>query len=35
MKLDRVIYAAAGPPVEWRVGFCRLVEDLVYLAEIT
>jgi GntR family transcriptional regulator len=35
MKLDRVIYSAAGPPVEWRVGFCRLVEDLVYLAEIT
>ena len=35
MKLDRVIYAAAGPPVEWRVAYCSLKEDMVYLAEIT
>jgi len=34
LKLDRVIYAAAGYPVEWRVAFCSLKEDLLYLAEM-
>ena len=35
LKLDRVIYAADGCPVEWRVALCSLKEDLLYFAEMT
>jgi GntR family transcriptional regulator len=34
LKLDRVVYAAGGYPVEWRVAFCSLKEDMLYLAEM-
>jgi GntR family transcriptional regulator len=34
LKLDRVIYATGGHPVEWRVAVCSLVEDMLYLAEM-
>ena len=34
LKLDRVVYAAGGYPVEWRVAFCSLQEDMLYLAEM-
>lgn len=34
LKLDRVIYASGGYPVEWRVAFCNLTDDLLYLAEM-
>jgi GntR family transcriptional regulator len=34
-ELDRVIYAASGHPVEWRVASCSLKADMFYLAEIT
>jgi GntR family transcriptional regulator len=33
LKLDRLISAAGGYPVEWRVALCRLVDDMVYFAE--
>jgi GntR family transcriptional regulator len=33
LKLDRVVYALGGHPVEWRVAHCTLTEDLLYLAE--
>jgi DNA-binding GntR family transcriptional regulator len=35
LKLDRVIYATGGYPVEWRVALCSLKEDLLYFAEMT
>jgi GntR family transcriptional regulator len=34
LKLDRVVYASDGYPVEWRVALCSLKEDLLYLAEM-
>lgn len=34
LKLDRVIYATSGEPVEWRVGLCSLKDDVLYLAEM-
>ena len=34
LKLDRVVYAAGGYPVEWRVALCSLKEDMLYLAEM-
>ena len=34
LKLDRVVYAAAGYPVEWRIALCSLKEDMVYFAEM-
>jgi GntR family transcriptional regulator len=35
LKLDRVIYATGGYPVEWRVALCSLKEGLLYFAEMT
>ena len=35
LKLDRVVYASAGDPVEWRLALCSLAEDLRYFAEMT
>ena len=34
LKLDRVIYAAGGLPVEWRVALCSLTGDMLYFADI-
>jgi GntR family transcriptional regulator len=34
LKLDRVVYAVDGHPVEWRVALCSLKEDLLYRAEM-
>jgi GntR family transcriptional regulator len=34
LKLDRVVYASGGYPVEWRVALCSLKEDMLYLAEM-
>lgn len=33
MKLDRVILALDGSPVEWRVGYCHFSDDQCYAAE--
>jgi len=35
LKLDRVVYAASGYPVEWRVAFCNLADGLLYFADMT
>jgi GntR family transcriptional regulator len=34
LKLDRVVFAAGGYPVEWRVAYCSLKEDMLYFAEM-
>jgi GntR family transcriptional regulator len=34
LKLDRVISATDGYPVEWRVALCKLADDMVYFAEM-
>jgi GntR family transcriptional regulator len=34
LKLDRVIYATGGHPVEWRVALCSLKDDMLYFAEM-
>ena len=34
LKLDRVIYAAGGLPVEWRMALCSLKDDMLYFADI-
>jgi GntR family transcriptional regulator len=34
LKLDRVVYATDGNPIEWRVALCCLKEDLLYSAEM-
>jgi len=34
LKLDRVVYAAGGYPVEWRVALCSLKGDMIYFAEM-
>jgi hypothetical protein len=33
MTLDRVVFALDGRPVEWRVGYCHLVDEY-YAAEM-
>jgi GntR family transcriptional regulator len=33
MVLDRVVFALDGAPVEWRVGYCHLVDEY-YMAEM-
>jgi hypothetical protein len=33
MVLDRVVFALDGRPIEWRVGWCHLV-DKYYRAEM-
>jgi GntR family transcriptional regulator len=34
LRLDRVVYAAAGYPVEWRLALCSLSDDMLYFAEM-
>ena len=34
LKVDRVVFAMSGQPVEWRVGLCHLDDDTAYLAEM-
>lgn len=34
LKLDRVITATDGLPVEWRIGLCHLGEKMLYLGEV-
>ena len=34
LKLDRLVFAMSGQPVEWRVGLCHLPEDTAYLGEM-
>jgi GntR family transcriptional regulator len=34
LKLDRVIFATGGHPVEWRVALCKLADDMLYFAEM-
>jgi len=33
LKLDRVVYAIDGRPVEWRIAFCNLESDKHYVVE--
>jgi GntR family transcriptional regulator len=35
LKLERVVRASDGNPVEWRVGMCRLRDGMIYVAEMT
>jgi GntR family transcriptional regulator len=34
LRLDRVVFAMDGRPVEWWVGLCHLPEDIAYLGDM-